>query len=57
MAKLIYSAIVSLDGYICDEDGDFDCLREVVLEPVRRGHLIDGHHQLADLLFGNGFSL
>ena len=24
MAKLIYSAIASLDGYICDEDGDFD---------------------------------
>ncbi|HEV8653642.1 MAG TPA: dihydrofolate reductase family protein [Actinomycetes bacterium] len=24
MAKLIYSAITSLDGYIADEDGDFD---------------------------------
>jgi dihydrofolate reductase len=24
MAKLIYSAIVSLDGYIADEDGNFD---------------------------------
>jgi dihydrofolate reductase len=24
VAKLVYSAIVSLDGYICDEDGDFD---------------------------------
>lgn len=24
MAKLIYSAISSLDGYIADEDGDFD---------------------------------
>jgi dihydrofolate reductase len=24
MAKLIYSAISSLDGYIADEDGNFD---------------------------------
>jgi dihydrofolate reductase len=24
MAKLIYSAITSLDGYVADEDGDFD---------------------------------
>src|SRR5438552_12029607 len=24
MAKLIYSAIMSLDGYIADEDGNFD---------------------------------
>ena len=24
MAKLIYSALTSLDGYIADEDGDFD---------------------------------
>ena len=24
MAKLIYSAIASLDGYIADEDGNFD---------------------------------
>ena len=24
MAKLIYSAITSLDGYVSDEDGDFD---------------------------------
>jgi dihydrofolate reductase len=24
MAKLIYSAIASLDGYVADEDGDFD---------------------------------
>ena len=24
MAKLIYSAIVSLDGYVADEDGNFD---------------------------------
>src|ERR1700736_144501 len=24
MAKLIYSAITSLDGYIADEDGNFD---------------------------------
>ena len=24
MAKLIYSAISSLDGYVADEDGDFD---------------------------------
>jgi dihydrofolate reductase len=24
MAKLIYSAIMSLDGYVADEDGDFD---------------------------------
>jgi hypothetical protein len=24
MAKLIYSAIASLDGYIADENGDFD---------------------------------
>ncbi|HZF58913.1 MAG TPA: dihydrofolate reductase family protein [Rubrobacter sp.] len=23
MAKLIYSAITSLDGYVADEDGDF----------------------------------
>ncbi len=30
MAKLIYSAITSLDGYIADEDGNFDwaALRE-----------------------------
>lgn len=26
MAKLIYSAIASLDGYVADENGDFDCL-------------------------------
>ncbi len=25
MAKLIYSAIASLDGYVADEDGNFDC--------------------------------
>ena len=24
MAKLIYSAITSLDGYVADEDGNFD---------------------------------
>ena len=24
MAKLIYSAIASLDGYIADEEGNFD---------------------------------
>jgi dihydrofolate reductase len=24
MAKLIYSAIASLDGYVADEDGNFD---------------------------------
>ena len=24
MAKLIYSAITSLDGYVADENGDFD---------------------------------
>lgn len=24
MAKLIYSTITSLDGYIADEDGNFD---------------------------------
>jgi hypothetical protein len=24
MAKLIYSAIASVDGYIADEDGNFD---------------------------------
>jgi dihydrofolate reductase len=24
MAKLLYSAIMSLDGYIADEDGNFD---------------------------------
>jgi dihydrofolate reductase len=24
MAKLIYSAIMSLDGYVADEDGNFD---------------------------------
>ena len=24
MAKLIYSALTSLDGYIADEDGNFD---------------------------------
>ena len=24
MAKLVYSAITSLDGYIADKDGDFD---------------------------------
>ena len=24
MAKLIYSGIVSLDGYVADEDGNFD---------------------------------
>jgi dihydrofolate reductase len=24
MAKLIYSAIASLDGYVADEHGDFD---------------------------------
>ncbi len=24
MAKLIYSAITSLDGYVTDEDGNFD---------------------------------
>jgi hypothetical protein len=27
MAKLIYSAITSLDGYVADEDGKFDWLR------------------------------
>jgi len=25
MAKLIYSAITSLDGYTVDADGHFDC--------------------------------
>jgi dihydrofolate reductase len=25
MAKLIYSAITSLDGYVADEEGNFDC--------------------------------
>jgi len=24
VAKLIYSAITSLDGYVADENGDFD---------------------------------
>jgi hypothetical protein len=24
MAKLIYTAITSLDGYVADEDGNFD---------------------------------
>ena len=24
MAKLVYSAIASLDGYVADEDGNFD---------------------------------
>lgn len=25
MAKLIYSAFTSLDGYVADEAGNFDC--------------------------------
>ena len=31
MVKLIYSAITSLDGYVADEDGNFDWA-----EPTRR---------------------
>ncbi|HEX9142238.1 MAG TPA: hypothetical protein VF833_08410, partial [Gaiellaceae bacterium] len=27
MAKLIYSALTSLDGYVADEDGNFDWAR------------------------------
>ena len=28
MAKLIYSAIASLDGYVADEEGNFDCAQK-----------------------------
>jgi hypothetical protein len=36
MAKLVYAAIASLDGYIADEDGNFDWAvpNEQVLEFV-----------------------
>jgi hypothetical protein len=51
MAKLIYSAIMSLDGYVADEDGNFDWAGGTTALPhhVRLNlNLVDEHR------FGNG---
>jgi hypothetical protein len=50
MAKLIYSAIISLDGYVADVDGNFDWAApdEEVHTFVNDLELLDVHR------FGNG---
>ena len=49
MAKLIYSSIASLDGYIADEDGNFDWAA-----PDEEVHAFinDLEHQVGTYLFG-----
>lgn len=37
MARLIYSAITSLDGYVADEDGNFDWAAPQGLSKFGRG--------------------
>jgi hypothetical protein len=36
MAKLIYSALTPLDGYVADEDGNFDCTPQRITPPTSR---------------------
>jgi hypothetical protein len=54
MAKLTYPILVSLDGYIADEDGNFD--RAVPDEEVHRfpKHVRLGLELLDERRFGNG---
>jgi dihydrofolate reductase len=58
MAKLIYSAIASLDGYVEDEDGKFDWAEpdaEVHAFVNDRAGLVDEIHLfLAPVLVGGG---
>jgi hypothetical protein len=57
VAELIYSAITSLDGYVADEDGNFDWAAPVVVGGGTRS-LPDGVRWDVDLAeerrFGNG---
>jgi dihydrofolate reductase len=43
MAKLIYSAIASLDGYVADQDGNFDWAA-----PDEEVHTLDNDHERQD---------
>ena len=49
MAKLIYSAIASLDGYIADEDGNFDW---AVPDEEVHAFINDLHRPLGTYLYG-----
>ena len=49
MAKLIYSAIASLDGYVADEDGNFDW---AVPDEEVHAFINDLHRPLGTYLYG-----
>ena len=49
MSRLIYSAIASLDGYIADEDGNFDW---AVPDEEVHGFINDLDRQVGTYLYG-----
>jgi dihydrofolate reductase len=59
MAKLIYSAITSLDGYVADQDGNFDWAApdeevHTFVNDLEAGLVDECHLFLAPIVVGGG---